>query len=226
MTEIYLVAGATGGLGQQIVSRLLLKNRHVRAFVRDAAKGRALLGENLEVVEGDTRRIDTVHGAMQGIHTVICTTAAHETEGQNSPEQVDYEGVRNLANVAAHVGVERFVLVSALAARANAPSGEPARWLEWMRKGEEALRDSGVDYLIVRPGKLTDAPAGENALRFVQGETVSGQISRVDLAEVLLQVLARDNLRNMTFEVIAADGRAPQTSEEWNRLLERLQPDT
>src|SRR5690606_27878639 len=220
MAEIYLVAGATGKLGQEIVSRLLLKNRHVRAFVRDATKGRALLGENLEVVEGDIRRIDTIHEVLQGVHTVICATGAREPEGQNGPEEVEYEGVRLMATVAANSGVARFVLVSALgvAQAENAPD-HLTQALEWKRKGEEALRESGVAYLIVRPGRLTEEAGGQQGIKLGSSIAISGEISRADLAEVILQALARENISNVTFEVVGTQGPAPQSDEDWNRIF-------
>jgi uncharacterized protein YbjT (DUF2867 family) len=210
MEEIYLVAGATGALGQQIVSRLLRRGKHVRALVRDKTKGRALLGENLELVQGDIRQIDTLHEAARDVKIVICATGTRSAEGANDPQAVDYEGVRNLVNAAKGAGVQHFLLVSSLGVtQENHPLNNFGRVLEWKKKGEDALRASGLDYTIIRPGGLTDEPGGQRALKLDQGDKISGRVSRADVADISLQALTHPNARNVTFELIEAEGQQP-----------------
>ena len=221
--RIFFVAGATGRVGQQIVSKLLRQGRHVRALVRDRDKGRALLGENLELVEGDTRRIDTVQDALVGVNVVVCATGARASEGSNSPEQVDYEGVRNLVQAARLAEVERFILISSLAVtNSDHPLNQFGRVLDWKLKGEDFLRHSGVPYTIIRPGGLTDEPGGQSALQFDQGDRITGQVSRADVAEVALRSLDYPSSVNATFEVIASAGTPPS---DWSPLFETLQSD-
>ena len=226
MSDIFLVAGATGGVGQQIVSKLLRRNEHVRALVRDLTKARALLGENLELVEGDARRIDSANEAVQGVQVVICALGARPGNDQNTPEQVDYEGVRNLVMAAQTAGVQRFVLVSSLAVtKPDHPLNQYDRILDWKLKGEDALRSSGLVYTIVRPGGLMDAPGGATALQFDQGDRITGRISRADVAEVVLQALERDSARNVTFEIIGGEGSIPASSDDWDSLFATLRSD-
>ena len=208
MEEIYLVAGATGALGQQIVSRLLRRGKHVRALVRDKTKGRALLGENLELVQGDTRQIDTLHDAARDVRIVICVTGTNTAEGANDPQAVDYEGVRNLVNAAKGAGVQHFLLVSSLGVtQEEHPLNSFGRVLEWKKKGEDALRESGLDYTIIRPGGLTDEPGGQRALKLDQGDKLSGRVSRADVADISLHALTHPNARNVTFELIESEGQ-------------------
>lgn len=223
MADIYLVAGATGRLGQQIVSRLLRRNEHVRALVRDVQKGRALLGENLELVQGDTRQIDTLHDAVNGVHTVICTTGTRTPDGVNSPEQVDYIGVRNLVMVAKQTNVQRFLLVTSTAVtHPEHPLNQFGQVLEWKRKGEDVLRESGLDYTIIRPGDLTDEPGGKKALRVEQGDVLRGPVSRDDVAELCLRALDNPATHKMTFEVVEAERPPPS---DWDALFAVLRPD-
>ena len=226
MSDIYLVAGATGGVGQQIVSKLLRRHEHVRALVRDFNKARALLGENLELVEGDARRIDSTNEAVQGVQVVICALGARPGSEHNTPEQVDYEAVQNLVMAAKTAGVQRFVLVSSLAVtRPDHPLNQYGRVLDWKLKGEEALRSSGLVYTIVRPGGLTDEPGGTAGLKLDQGDRISGRICRADVAEVVLQALARDSARNVTLEVVSGEGQPPESPEEWDSLFATLRSD-
>lgn len=116
-----LVAGATGGVGKRVVQKLLARNYHVRALVRDSGRARAILGEQVELFEADLTIADTLKPAMMaGISAVICCTGTkvQPVEGDTPnrekyyqgikfylpevvdvPELVEYEGIKNLLQV-------------------------------------------------------------------------------------------------------------------------------
>ena len=116
-----LVAGATGGVGKRVVKELLKQNYLVRALVRDAAKAREILGEEVELFEADITIPETLKPAMmQGVSAVICCTGTkvQPVEGDTPsrekyyqgvkfympevvdvPELVEYEGIKNLIKV-------------------------------------------------------------------------------------------------------------------------------
>lgn len=116
-----LVAGATGGVGKRVVQKLLARNYHVRALVRDAERAKAILGEQVELFEADLTIADTLKPAMmEGISAVICCTGTkvQPVEGDTPnrekyyqgikfylpevvdiPELVEYEGIKNLVQV-------------------------------------------------------------------------------------------------------------------------------
>ncbi|KAA8496614.1 hypothetical protein FVE85_0343 [Porphyridium purpureum] len=76
------------------------------------------------------------------------------------------------------------------------------RMMEWKLAGEDAIRASGVPYLIVRPCALTEeAPRGYGGLKVSQGDTMTGKVSRDDLARVLVDALGCGSLTNKTFEL-------------------------
>ncbi|NEO16849.1 MULTISPECIES: CIA30 family protein [unclassified Moorena] len=78
--------------------------------------------------------------------------------------------------------------------------------LTWKLRGEEAVRDSGVSYTIIRPCALTEEPGGQ-ALVFAQGDNIRGKVSREDIAELCVQVIEQPKACNVTFEVKeASDG--------------------
>jgi len=93
--------------------------------------------------------------------------------------------------------------------------------LTWKLKGEDSVRASGVPYTIVRPCALTEE-AGGKALVLDQGDTLKGKVSREDVAELCVQLLAQPQACNVTFEV-KEDGNGPVN---WEQLCDRLQPDT
>lgn len=94
--------------------------------------------------------------------------------------------------------------------------------LTWKLRGETALRESGLVYTIVRPCALTEAPGGQ-ALVVDQGDRLKGQLSREDVAELIVQVLERPQAAHTTFEVAAGQGNC--LPEDWGCLFAQLNPD-
>ena len=91
--------------------------------------------------------------------------------------------------------------------------------LTWKLRGEEAVRDSGLTYTIVRPCALTEAP--ERSLKFDQGDTLKGQVSREAIAELCIQALHHPQASLKTFEV-CEDG---MEEADWGSLFAQMQPD-
>ncbi len=118
-----LVAGATGGVGKRVTQKLLSQNYSVRALVRDAAKARKMLGERVELFEADITIPETLKPEMmRGVSRVICCTGTkvqpvegdtptrekyyqgikfYLPEAVDTPELVEYAGMKNLTQIAA-----------------------------------------------------------------------------------------------------------------------------
>ncbi|MDY7024290.1 MAG: NAD(P)H-binding protein, partial [Cyanobacteriota bacterium] len=119
-SEVVLVAGATGGVGKRVVKRLQQKGVNVRALVRDAKRAKQMLGNSVEMVEGDLTIPETLTPQVtKDVTAVICCTGTkvQPVEGDTPnrekyyqgikfympevvdvPEKVEYEGMRNLIN--------------------------------------------------------------------------------------------------------------------------------
>jgi uncharacterized protein YbjT (DUF2867 family) len=221
-----LVAGATGRTGTPLVAQLLAEGYTVRVLVRDPAKARAILGEQVSYITGDVTDPASLAPAMQGIDAVISTIGAKGAKGPARPEVIDYMGVRNLVDAAASAGVRHFVLVSS---RAVTQEDHPLNRmfgdvLKWKLQGENALRASGIPYTIIRPGGLTNAEPGKSAFVFEQGDKVTGQttIARADVATICVQALKHPEARNRTFETNTVPG-SPLT--DWRAKFAELKPD-
>ena len=116
-----LVAGATGGVGKRVVRSLMQNNYDVIALVRDANRGKEILGDKVELFEADLTIPETLKPQMmEGVSAVICCTGTRvqPVEGDtptrekyyqgikfylpevvDTPEQVEYEGMKNLVKV-------------------------------------------------------------------------------------------------------------------------------
>jgi uncharacterized protein YbjT (DUF2867 family) len=225
--SIVLVAGATGGTGQEVVEQALAQGLRVRALVRDEAKARMLFGDRVQYAVGDVREPRSLKRAVKGVGQVISALGANvQRDPENSPELVDYAGVKALAEAAKAAGVSQFILVSSMGVthpdhQLNAMLGNI---LSWKSKGEDAVRATGINYTIVRPGELTNEPGGRRGVRITQGDPTDGEgtISRSDVASVLVSAIGREDLYGKTFEVVGDHAR-PRI--EWASLYNGLQPD-
>lgn len=202
--ELVLVAGATGGTGQQIVLQLQEQGYGVRALVRDAASAAEKLGPDVELVVADVRDPESLLPAFDGVTRVISSIGASEKEGPNSPEFVDYGGNKNLIDAAVNARAEQFIFVSSMGVTnedhvLNRIFGNV---LIWKMQAEDYLRASGIAYTVIRPGGLHDKPGGEQKIIFEQlDETKVVAISRADVAAVCVAALAYPEAQNKTFEV-------------------------
>lgn len=231
--ELVLVAGATGKTGRLIVEQLRSQGYKVRAFVRDTERARKTLrevlgedpGEHLEFAEGDVRDPESVSRAMDGVTLVITSIGATQKEGENSPEFVDYGGVKNLADAAVAADVGQFVLISSMGVthEDHVLNRIMGNVLIWKLRGEDHLRASGLNYTIVRPGGLYNEPGGEQLIVFEQGDNVKQvTITRADVANICVAALRYPEARNRTFEVYSLK---ETPNENWAEMFAALNPD-
>ena len=202
-SERVLVAGATGGTGREVVSELQAQGYQVRAFVRDEAKAREVLGDDVEYAVGDVRDRASIDAALEDVDVIISAIGAGRSDPANGPEFVDYGGVKNLAEAATAAELRQLVLVSSMGVTQedHVLNRMFNNVLIWKFKGEEALRNSGVPYTVVRPGGLVNKPGGEKAVVFAQGDEAAGAIPRADVAKVCVAALDSPDALNKTFEI-------------------------
>jgi len=229
--ELIFVAGASGRVGRYVIRRLKDEGRPFRSLTTSKASAIERWGDSyrkMNWVEGDVRDAARTQKIMAGATTVICVIGARETSGPNGPEFVDYGGVVNLVEAAKAAQVEHFVLLTAIGVTdPGHPFNKATRGaLQWRYKGEEHLRNSGLNYTIVRPAGLVNRPAGEQGLIIDQGDNwqplLRSTLSREDLALVLIESLANAGARNATFEIANDPTRGPG---DWRLLLDGLEPD-
>lgn len=219
-----LVLGGTGRTGRHIVQKLLMNGEDVLVMSRTVGRAREILGDEPELIAGDATVPETLPAAFDGVDYCICAIGSAVVEGQQSPEEIDYQGVVNAVDAAKEAGVKHFVLLSSLAVTHDEhPLNQYGNVLKWKLKGENHLRDSGLTYTVVRPGGLTDDPGGEHGIIFEQGDTISGRISRDDVAEVCVQALTNSHAYGKTFEIIGDEDASAPT--DFNSIFEALDED-
>uniref|UniRef100_M8BB55 NAD(P)-binding domain-containing protein n=1 Tax=Aegilops tauschii TaxID=37682 RepID=M8BB55_AEGTA len=187
-SRLVLVVGGTGGVvcernkivgcvlerilvGQLLVASLLSRKIKTRLLLRNPEKAASLFGKQdesvLQVYEADTRNADGLNPEMfEGVTHVICTTGttafpSKRWDGDNTPELVDWDGVRNFVSAMPQT-VKRLVLVSSI----GVTKYNEIPWsimnlfgvLKYKKMAEDFVRNSGIPFTIIRPGRLTDGP--------------------------------------------------------------------
>jgi uncharacterized protein YbjT (DUF2867 family) len=134
-----LVTGATGNVGAAAVRELLARGETVRAFVRDPAGARALLGGDVQLASGDFADRASVRRALRGVGRVLLSSA-------DGHDKVAHETAVIAEAVAA--GVDLIVKASAR----GAWPGSPLPAVAWNGQIERELRRSWVPAVNLRSG--------------------------------------------------------------------------
>ena len=194
------IFGATGKTGIELVNQALEKGHAVTAFVRDPAR-LAVEDESLTIIEGDIVDPASVARAVQGKDAVICTLGAGSDLKKTS---VRTDGTVNIINGMKEYNVNRLIAISAMGV------GDSWDTLSLLNKfvfatllkssredheaQEAAVRDSGVDWTVIRPSGLTDTPRTGS---YKVGENISAttyKIARADVADLALKELEQNKL--------------------------------
>lgn len=218
-----LIAGGTGRTGRIIVTKLRANGLQPHLLIRDSAKAEALFGAGVNLLQVDISDPEALLEPMRGMDAVISAMGTRTPVGRNCPKRVDYQGVANLVRAAQMTQVKRFILISSIAVtHPEHPLNRFGRVLDWKFNSEEVLRQSGLAYVIVRPGGLMDTPGGRQSLLIGQGDQIKGTLSRTDLAEICLQALKDPFPTHVTFEVIETKKIGERN---WPGMFAALTPD-
>ena len=195
-----LVLGATGGTGRLIVREALARGYEVTALVRSPDKARDLQGAHLIV--GDARDETALRIALKGQDAVI---SALGTPASPFREVTLLSTVtRSLVGAMKAEHVSRLVAITGMGAGDSAGHGgflfDRLIFPLLLRKvyvdknrQEAIIRDSGLDWVVVRPSVLNDKPGGHalRALTDLAGFH-GGTISRADVTRFVVDQVGED----------------------------------
>lgn len=209
------VAGATGETGRRIVQELVARNIPVRALVRDLEQARTVLPQSAQLVVGDVLKPETLSEAIGDSTVLLCATGAKPSFDPTGPYKVDYEGTKNLVDVAKNKGIEHFVFVSSLCtSKLLHPLNLFWLILVWKKQAEEYLQKSGLTYTIVRPGGLKNEDNTNKIVMSSADTLFDGSIPRTKVAQVCVEALSQAAARNKVVEIVAKEEAQEKSFDE------------
>ena len=211
-----VLAGAFGKLGSDIL----------RALVRDGHDVLAvdMVPRELDGIEGsyekkqvDVTKPEQLAGLCEGADAVITTVGLTRTSAEVTNYDIDYQGNLNLLNEARRAGVKKFAYVSVL--KADKAPKVPMLHAKYLL--EEALKASGIDYVIFRPtgyfydiAKVFKPMIEKGEVTLLGKKPVSANvIDTTDLADFMLLHLGD---KNKTYDI---GGTETYTYEEIARMF-------
>ena len=194
-----VVAGGHGQIAMLLHPLLVEKGHRVRALIRNPEQVAAVRALGAEPVMCDLEADGDVAGAVGSADAVVFAAGAGPGSGRARKTAMDRDGAIKLIEAAQRNDISRYVMISAY--HAEEPSGGEIfqAYLRAKSEADAALRASGLDYTIVRPGKLNDEPA--RGLVRVAPRLPDVDISRADVAAVVAYVLQTPASIGQQFEL-------------------------
>ncbi|MGB7300362.1 MAG: SDR family oxidoreductase [Burkholderiaceae bacterium] len=197
-----IIFGATGTVGRHLVEQAVLAGDEVSAFARRDKPA----SNGVHWIQGDVLNRLAVSEAVAGHDAVFCALGAGRHGGVRS------EGTANIIAAMKDNGVRRLICQSTLGA-GDSDGNLTFFWRYFMfgfllrpafadhQAQEKHVRNSGLEWTIVRPAAFTDGPLTGRYQHGFSGSSPRGlslKISRADVAHFMRQQLATDRYLNAT----------------------------
>ena len=201
-SALYLVTGACGHLGSQIVKQLVFMGERVRVLALPGENDTLLSGLNAELVPGDVRDIDSMRSFFQTapeedvyvIHSAGIVTIAARTD--ENLRRVNVEGTRNIVKLCVEYKVRRLLYVSSVHALPVGPRGETVReadafsssavsgaYAKTKAEATQIVLDagrSGLDAVVVHPsGIIGPGDLGSNHSNQIFRDYLNGRLPAI-----------------------------------------------
>jgi len=203
-----VIAGGHGQIALILERLLSARGDSVAGFIRNQAQVADLkaAGADALVVDLENASVDDVAGHLRGADAVVFAAGAGPGSGAARKQTVDRDAAILLADAAEAAGVDRYVMVSAMAAdpEANADDEVFQAYLRAKGVADDAIRSrAALNWTVVRPGALTN-DAGTGRVTIAES-TGRGSIPRADVAAVLVAVLDEPRTAGRSFDLISGE---------------------
>jgi putative NADH-flavin reductase len=199
-----LIIGATGATGKSLMREALAQGHKVTALARNPSAA-ASEDHRLRVVEGNALDAPSLEAAVAGQDAVLSALGTRSAR----PTTLFSESTHNLIGAMDKHGVRRLVCITGVGVgdskghvgflydRIIRPFVVKNIYDDKERQ-EEAIKQSNLDWVIVRPAQLTDEPAKGEYGVYLKGSYTVKTISRADVAAFMLAQLTDDTYVHKT----------------------------
>ena len=204
-----VIAGGHGKIALLLEGLLAARGDQALALVRNPAHLADVQGAGAEAVVCDleTASAADVAALLSGADAVVFAAGAGPGSGVSRKDAVDRAASVLMAGAAEQAGVRRFVQISSMGAGQPPQAGSDETWAAYITAktaAEDDLRARDLDWTILRPGGLTDAPAA-GRVRLAAPPVPRGTIPRADVAAVIAALLSGPYARHQTLELVSGD---------------------
>jgi uncharacterized protein YbjT (DUF2867 family) len=200
-----LVIGGHGKVGLRLLRLLVREGHRGRGVIRRADQAGDLKAVGADPVLCDLERGDDLRPYVGAANAVVFAAGAGPGSGPERKRTVDFGAAVKAMEVASELGIARFVIVSSIGTHDIDGASEAMRpYLQAKRDADDALRQSELDWTIVKPGHLTNAP-GSGRVKVSRMFGGRGDVPRDDVARVLLECLQAPNTIGVAFELFEGD---------------------
>lgn len=206
-----LIFGANGQIGQHLVEEMKDEGKHEPvAFLRKKEQVEKFKRKGIQTRLGNLEdSIEDIASQMDAIDAIVFTAGSGGSTGSDKTLLIDLDGAVKVMEAAEQKNIERFMIISSFGAESR------ERWSEELKPyyvakhfADEWLKDTDLNYTIVRPGVLTnDESVGKirAEANIVDFEKDQMSIPRVDVAKVLLTSLDNENTYQKTFDLLTGE---------------------
>jgi uncharacterized protein YbjT (DUF2867 family) len=204
-----VIAGGHGKIALLLAGLLAERGDQAVGLVRNPAQLPDVQAAGAEAVVCDLETAPTadVAALLSGADAVVFAAGAGPGSGVPRKDSVDRAASVLMAAAAEQAGVRRFVQISSMGAGQPPRAGSDETWAAYIAAktaAEDDLRARDLDWTIVRPGGLTDAPP-TGRVRLTAPPVPRGSIPRADVAAVIAALLSDPGTRHQTLELVSGD---------------------
>lgn len=206
-----LVIGANGNVGKIVVEKLQASEGNTPiAMLRKKEQIESFKKQGVQTVLADLEgTVEDIAQAAKGADAIVFAAGSGGSTGADKTMFVDLDGAVKSVEAAKRAGIKRFIIISAMGSQ---------QWLDphpkWLEElgpyypakfyADQWLKNSDLDYTIIRPGLLSNGEA-EGKIKLANTLVERGEITRSDVAQIVIESLANDNTIKKEFDVINGD---------------------
>ena len=200
------ISGASGKTGFRIAEEAVKKGLKVRQIIRK----NSVVGSGLEKIETIRVSLDNkkeLDKSLENIDTLVIATGARASLDLTGPAKVDALGVYRQLQSCKRVGIKRVILVSSLCTgKIFHPLNLFGLILIWKKIGENFIRNSSLDWTIIRPGGLKESEDIKlERIEYSKEDTqIKGSIPRRLVAKCCIDSLKNKESINKIIEVTSS----------------------
>jgi uncharacterized protein YbjT (DUF2867 family) len=207
MTRVAVVGGH-GQVARHLLHDLCRSDIDAVALVRNERYRDEIehRGAEMRLLDVEQQDATDFAAAFAGCTAVVFAAGGGPDGNIERKRTVDLEGSLKSIEGARLAGIKRFVQVSAINVDEPLPDGTSDVWrayVEAKRDADAALRESDLDWTIIRPGRLTDDAA--TGLVALGSDVGRGDIPRADVAAVLAAVIDNPATARKQWNVVSGD---------------------